>query len=58
MGWMFLQLDQPVENDELDVVVALFNDQINVALSSSLTRNRNVIRFTNEVVIVDGKKLV
>lgn len=36
MCGVFLQLNQPVQNNEFHVVVALFNDQINVALSSSL----------------------
>lgn len=36
MCGVFLQLNQTVQNNELYVVVTLFNDQINVALSSSL----------------------
>jgi len=33
---MLLQFNQTIENNELHVVVALLNDQINVALCSSL----------------------
>ena len=36
MGGVLLQLDQAVQDDQLDVVVALLDDQVDVALGSSL----------------------
>lgn len=37
---MLLQFDQTIKNDQLHVVVALLDDQINVALGSSLQSNK------------------
>lgn len=39
MGGMLLQLYQTVKDDQLYIVVALLDDQINVALGCSLEPN-------------------
>lgn len=40
MSRMLLQFNQTIQNDQLDVVVALLDDQVNVALRGSLECNR------------------
>lgn len=36
MSGMLLQLDEPIEHNQLHVVVALLDDQVDVALGGSL----------------------
>lgn len=40
MSGMLLQFNQTVENNQLYIVVALLDNQINVALGSSLESNK------------------
>lgn len=42
MSGMLLEFYQAVENDQLHIVVALLDDQINVALGCSLRPNRGL----------------
>lgn len=37
---MLLEFNQTIQNDQLDVVVALLDDQVNVALGGGLECNR------------------
>lgn len=41
VGWVFFQSNQSIENDQLDVVVAFLDDQINVAGGGSLDGGRS-----------------
>lgn len=40
MSRMLLQFNQTIQNDQLDVVVALLDDQVDVALRGSLECDR------------------
>lgn len=41
MSRMLLQFNQTIQNDQLDIVVALLDDQVNVALRGSLECDRS-----------------
>ena len=45
VSWNVFQDHQPIENDELDVVVALLDDQINVTLSSCLEEGNRIFKY-------------
>lgn len=40
MSGMLLQFDETIKNDQFHIIVALLDDQINVALGSSLESNK------------------
>lgn len=44
VGGLLLQLDQPVQDDQLHVVVALLYDQVDVALSGGLQNTNGAVR--------------
>lgn len=51
---MLLQLDEAVQYDQLHVVIALLNDQVNITLSCSLnTHTHRVLQVSNVINYTD-----
>lgn len=51
VGGMFLQLNQAVQNDQLHIVIALLNDQVNITLSCSLNTHTIILQQVSLVTL-------